>query len=84
MSNKKEEILTRIDTLRPDVIAFTETLSKKTQSQQEKQNEGNIQIDNYETFINKRLFRGVALCIHKSLNPRECELLNKCEFDESV
>ena len=88
--NKKDEFLTRIQESKPSIIGLTEINSKKTNKKKKTSknnqnlNEVEYHIPNYDMFLNNNISRGVALYTEKSLNARECEELNKSEFQESV
>ena len=56
MPNKKSELLTRLNKLKPDIICFTETKPKNTKYH----NEADYTIPGYESFFNKNPKRGVA------------------------
>ena len=78
--NKKEEILTRIEKLKPKIIAFTETQPKTGNNKDIKP----FDIPNYEKFCNENPKRGVVIYIDKTLNARSVDKLNSHLFEEST
>ena len=78
--NKKEEILTRVEKLKPKIIAFTETQPKTGNNKDIKP----FDIPNYEKFCNDNPKRGVVIYIDNLLNARSVENLNSHLFEEST
>jgi endonuclease/exonuclease/phosphatase family metal-dependent hydrolase len=81
LSNKKDELLLRVDDLDPEIIAITEILPK---NQESKLSSAELNISGYDIFVNERQFRGVALYLKSTLNANECTELTDKSFDESV
>ena len=80
MPNKKSELLTRLNKLKPDIICFTETKPKNTKYH----NEADYTIPGYESFFNKNPKRGVALYFRPNLNAKEYTGFDELNFEESV
>ena len=78
--NKKDELLSRVDDLKPTIIALTEIKAKNAKSFVEEE----YYILNYDMFLNSNHKRGVALYVDSKLNACECEELNRSSFEESV
>ena len=78
--NKKDELLTTIDDVKPSIIGLTEIKPKGEADFTESQ----YCISNYDMFISKNPQRGAALYTERKLNARECPELNNQDFKESV
>ena len=79
LHNKKDELLTRIDLLKPDIIAITETKCKNS-----KDSNPLFDIPNYDKFENTDSKRGVALFINNSYNARSVDILNSNKYQEGI
>ena len=80
MPNKRDEILSKIDDIKPSIICFTETLPKNLRYP----NEADYVLPGYERFSNKEHKHGVAIYFHPSLKARECHAFKSYEFSESL
>ena len=79
LQNKKDELLTRIDLQKPDIIAITETKCKNS-----KDNNPLFDIPNFDKFENIDPKRGVALFINNSYNARSVDILNSNKYQEGI
>jgi hypothetical protein len=80
---KMGELLTRVNEIKPDIIALTEILPKNTKEKASDLVLG-LNINDYDMFINKNpMKRGVILYAHKNINARESKL-NDDRFEESA
>ena len=79
--NKKDEFLTRLVDIRPNIIGLTEM---KAKNQVYSINTAEYEIPNYDLFLNADPKRGIALYFDKSLNAKECDEFQKSGFEESL
>ena len=77
--NKRDELLTRIDLQKPDIIAITETKSKNS-----KDTNPLFDIPNFDKFENSNPKRGVAIFINNSYNARSVDILNQNTYEEGI
>jgi hypothetical protein len=77
--NKKAELETLVQNIRPAIILITEALPKNTTI-----NISELQIDEYQLSLNNKPSRGVIIYTHVSLNAQSCDILNDDDFTESV
>ena len=80
MPNKKDEVLMKIDELKPSILCFTETLPKNLKYP----NEADYVLPGYERFYNKEHKHGVAIYVHPSLKAKECHAFKSSNFSESL
>ena len=78
--NKKDELLAMIDNEKPKIIAITEAKAKN----QHDLNISEYAIPGYDMFVNDNHKRGIVVFVKEELNARECDIMNKCEFEECV
>ena len=79
--NKKNEIISRIDEFKPDIIGLTEIRAKNYGYEPL---DAEFNLCDYDMFINKKVKRGVALYFNKNLHAQECTVLNENNFEESL
>ena len=78
--NKKEELYTQMDKLKPSIVCLNEIMSKTHQHINLK----DFVIPGYDMFLNKTPKRGCVIHVHESLNAESCEILDNTDFEESV
>ena len=79
LPNKKDELLNKVDELKPMVISLTETIPKRRDDLLDSE----YNIPGYNVFTNNKQ-RGVALYIKETLNPQSVDELTKSNFDIST
>ena len=79
--NKIEEFKTRISEMKPSIIGLTEL---KAKHQIYDPGKAEYEIPNYDLFLNRDPDRGVALYVHKELDPQEVPELDDKPFKECV
>ena len=79
--NKKDELLSRLVEIQPDIICFTEI---KAKNQILIPLDSEFEIPNYDMFINKNAKRGTALYINKNLKAQEHSFAETNMFSENI
>ena len=79
LPNKKDELLTKIEELKPIIISLTETIPKRRENLMDCE----YDIPGYTVFVNNKQ-RGVALYIKESLNPQSVDDLSESNYDIST
>ena len=80
--NKRDELLELIENKSPSIILITETMPKNIKGHVDK---SELEIKNYDLFINENPVRGVAIYTHQSLQAkRNDKLSDETAFKESV
>ena len=80
--NKRDELLTLIQEIKPNVISITEVRSKGKRA--DEVNNLEYSIDGYDMFLNDKPKRGVAIYTEKKLNAHQFDELNCHNFEENV
>ena len=80
--NKKDELLTLIHEIKPNIISITEVKSKGKRADEVNDHEYNI--DGYDMFLNDQPKRGVAIYTDKKLNAQQYDEFNYHNFEENV
>ena len=84
LTGKREELMGKIEEIRPSIITLTEIEPKFKKDQTKQIKDSEINIPNYSLFTNNNRKRGVAIYIETELNPRECTEEINANFDECV
>ena len=78
---KKQELFSRIQEIKPSIIALNEILPKYCSSVP---SVNEYDIPGFEKFVNDKPKRGCILYVEHELNAKPCDILNETDFEESV